>query len=565
MASVVSFTLQWLKDLAKSRDLLSQRLVALGDFNIRPAEEEKLMTVALRGGSGQAGSLCFRDAEYTGMSWDPRQNRFFKDQDYTGAGFRFDRIFMSGCLHGASFLVGQKRMYGGAGYSFCLSDHYAVRAVLGASKVLGVDGGSSSSKAGARRAVVASARNACCELEKRECVALEVEARQRVNLTKARTQQQSVQKMRAARQQDQSLRSQWYAEGLGEESFFFGSVLDSNVSDGLLRRGSSSQWYPLSPLVVDCLPCSGVFQGGGNSCYLNALCQVLLRTPEIAGFLREHSGLCKVKGHCLACSLYDSRGKARLAVGRAGGARAPMLWHERRMVDGSFDNGDQHDAVEFLDQLLGRIREGELLAGRSVAADAVDFPGQARATKVDSLFAVVHETAFRHICGREVRQILQRELVLKLEMPPPDTVSGLKNPLISDLYHLQCGRREISCHGFHGGCCASQARCLGNPPVLFVQLCRAQQDGSVSRLKVELEDPLHLAGFHRMHLRGVLCHYGLTATDGHYVCLCKRGGRDGQFWHYSDAEAPMSVGASVTHQAQSTAVLLVYEQACDTE
>ena len=128
MLSVVLFTLQWLKDLAKSRDLLSQRLVALGDFNIRPAEEEKLMTVALRGGSGQAGSLCFRDAEYTGMSWDPRQNRFFKDQDYTGAGFRFDRIFMSGCLHGASFLVGQKRMYGGAGYTFCLSDHYAVRA-----------------------------------------------------------------------------------------------------------------------------------------------------------------------------------------------------------------------------------------------------------------------------------------------------------------------------------------------------------------------------------------------------------------------------------------------------
>jgi hypothetical protein len=49
-----------------------------------------------------------------------------------------------------------------------------------------VDGGSLSSEAGARRAVVASARNACCELERRERVALEEEARQRVNLTKAR-------------------------------------------------------------------------------------------------------------------------------------------------------------------------------------------------------------------------------------------------------------------------------------------------------------------------------------------------------------------------------------------
>ena len=427
-----------------------------------------------------------------------------------------------------------------------------------------MDGGSSSSKAGAERAVVASARNACCELERRERIALEEEARQRVNLTKARTRQQGVLKAKAAREQVQLLRCRWFAEGLGDESFFFGSVLDRNVSDGLLQRGSSSQWYPLSPLLVDCLPCSGVFQRGWNSCYLNALCQVLLRTPAIAGFLQEHSGLCKVKGHCLACSLYDSRGEARLAVGRAGGARAPMLWHERHVVDGSFDNGDQHDAVEFLDQLLGRIREGELLAGRSVAADTIDFPGQARATKVDSLFAVVHETAFRHICGREVRQILQRELVLKLEMPKPDTVSGLAC-VSSDLYHLQCGRREISCHGFDGGCCASQARCLGKPPVLSVQLCRAQQDGSVSRLKVVLEDPLDLAGFPRMHLRGVLCHYGADATGGHYVCLCKRGGRSGQFWHYSDDESPKSVGTNVTPLMQSSAVLLVYEQASGTE
>jgi hypothetical protein len=243
---------------------------------------------------------------------------------------------------------------------------------------------------------------------------------------------------------------------------------------------------------------------------------------------------------------------------------APMLWRDRHVVDSSFDNGDQHDPVEFLDQLLGRIREGELLAGRSVAADAIDFPGQARATKVDSLFGVVYETAFRHICGREVRQILQRELVLKLEMPPSDTVSGFLC-VISDLYHLQCRRREISCQGFDGDCCASQARCLGKPPVLLVQLCRAQQDGSVSRLKVGLEDPLDLAGFPRMHLRGVLCHYGAAAAGGHYVCLCKRGGRNGQFWHYSDDEAPKSVGTNVTPLMQSSAVLLVYEQACGTE
>lgn len=144
------------------------------DWNVRPEEEDGIWNVVLQRSLPPCRKLCLRDAQYAGVSWDPMKNRFFTNLDkYNGPGFSFDRVLVSGCLRGAGFLAGHRRTHFSAGWPFCLSDHYAVWAVVDLSDCLGDGGASKSTAAAAVRARVGAARDVLCLREKVQVTELE--------------------------------------------------------------------------------------------------------------------------------------------------------------------------------------------------------------------------------------------------------------------------------------------------------------------------------------------------------------------------------------------------------
>ena len=91
----------------------------MGDLNVRMDEGRELCE-----------KLVFRDMPYSGRSWSPMQNRFYKNLgDYHGPGYSFDRIWCQGSVRAEGHLVGACREFCD-GRSFFLSDHFGVLGFL---------------------------------------------------------------------------------------------------------------------------------------------------------------------------------------------------------------------------------------------------------------------------------------------------------------------------------------------------------------------------------------------------------------------------------------------------
>ena len=84
-------------------------LLLLGDMNVRVEEAREL-----------ASSMSLEDAEYSGLSWNPRVHRYEEwMREYRGPGHAFDRVFYRGGAHASGFVVGQGRFFSD-GQDFCL-------------------------------------------------------------------------------------------------------------------------------------------------------------------------------------------------------------------------------------------------------------------------------------------------------------------------------------------------------------------------------------------------------------------------------------------------------------
>lgn len=66
-----------------------------------------------------------QEARYAGVSWGVKDNRFYKDSAYSGAGLREDRVLFGKKVWAEAHLVGQgKRFFDG--HEFYMSDHFGV-------------------------------------------------------------------------------------------------------------------------------------------------------------------------------------------------------------------------------------------------------------------------------------------------------------------------------------------------------------------------------------------------------------------------------------------------------
>ncbi len=310
------------------------------------------------------------------------------------------------------------------------------------------------------------------------------------------------------------------------------STLQIAELEGLPGGDARAAWAHLRARGGDrSVPGLGGFKSAGNTCFANAVLQVLLRLPAVAIWLSEHASGCAA-GACLLCEL----GRARVALG-CRPAAAPSLVARVGAFPGlrAFAGGGQHDAAEFCGCLLDALHEGELAAGRR--ADWLGAPGEA--THVDRLFGFVLEKRLRcESCGdfAEQRSVYSTDRVLHLPVPAPERAPVWT---ATELYFLRCAPSIVDlqcCRCGPGSRFREQERLLTQPNVLLLHPLRRER-GSLTAVRhpVQPEKDLSLPGHGRYELSAVVYHQGARAEAGHYYCVAQA--HDGKWWRFDDVSA----------------------------
>ena len=522
-------------------------LVLVGDMNVRGDEVGALRE-----------SFSVEEALYHGCSWDPRKNRYLaEDQDLPRSGQRFDRVFFRGAVFGVSYLVGQCRQFKD-GVDFCLSDHFGVLALLDVSAAhLGRTG----------QGVVRDRRQALTRLRDQESLAeLQVAremlriGREEAALMRARAADRDRGDfLEAARREAKAAEAQHEARrsaAFGRHSLFCNKdvmeceapvppadlAIDSLA--GLPSGDGVSMWRRLGQLPVIALA------NTGSMCYASCVAQVLLRVPCVSLWLQAHvtqcEGFASTDGdageRCAACSLWATRLQL-------GSAAVPELVRQRAAIDSRFAGQEQHDAAEFMQLLLMRLRGGEVRAGRATEW-RVGQTAETQATHVDRLFGFVQET--RRQCKQcaSCSACYAPSNVLVLPVPPADE---RERPwTVTDLYFLWArpqelvGEDAVECSACGGQRTShvQQCRVRSRPNVLIVQVRRTVAGSSDAlRHLVFAEEEVSLPDVGSFELTGVVYHSGRGVTSGQYTCACR--GPDRQFWRYDKNKAwrsPSEIG-----------------------
>ena len=128
----------------------------------------------------------------------------------------------------------------------------------------------------------------------------------------------------------------------------------------------------------------------GNTCYVNSVAQVLLRTPAMLEWMCRHNadGYPHADTGCVLCALFRAYGQ--LSRGGVGDAlrRRPVLADRRAEVSEMFQDNNQHDVFEFFEAFIDRARAGEIEVGRRGPWDGVQLTFNV-ATHVDRIFGFV--------------------------------------------------------------------------------------------------------------------------------------------------------------------------------
>ena len=209
----------------------------------------------------------------------------------------------------------------------------------------------------------------------------------------------------------------------------------------------------------------------GNTCYVNSVAQVLMRTPAMCEWMCRHNadGCPHSDTGCVLCALFRTYGQ--LLRGGAGDALRcrPVLAEQRGEVGEVFRDNNQHDVFEFFESFIDRARAREIEAGRHGPWDGVQLTYRV-ATHVDRVFGFVQETRRRcKECRGQVQSWFSSECVLRV--PPTEMPGG---PLtVSEMYFASCAPEEQE--RFCSRCGKTQLRtarpaCLRRPMFLW---CRS--------------------------------------------------------------------------------------------
>jgi hypothetical protein len=533
-----------------------REVVVLGDMNVQDAE---------------VCDLCERshllEARYHGRSWGVPSNKFDANLQYRGTGLSYDRVLFAGSLWVEAHLIGEaRRFFDGA--EFCLSDHFGLLSYVDVHNAYSLGSRSGQLEARARRLRLVSMKDLAVQKEAVESKALLQLGREEQVLARQRAAQrdrgdfQNAQRKAAKERADR--RRSMQTEAFGEEALFGSFVVAvPAVSDGVpcapqdvLIRALSA--VPRGTWSSACrLPQKGL-TNIGNTCFANAAMQMLLRLPAFVEWMNEHCKRCDRHDRCVLCALHDTRLQLLAAECLA---PVPIMALRLGLLDspisGSLANGRQHDAVEFVDRLLRRIRNDERDAGRLGPWAHVQSDFQ-EATHTERIFGFVRETRRRcTVCRHPVTRSwydwdtiwrTTEELAKQTEITTSELYLASCAPQTVEVHCQQCGDTTVH---------MEQARVFSTPNVFLMQVRRmpGPQPGRV-RVPVCVEEQLDVPGLPSMELAGIVYHVGETTQSGHYTALCR--GPQGGFWYYDDSALGRQKREEVGHIKPREVYLVAY-------
>ena len=502
------------------------------------------------------------DAVYGGFSWHPQVNRYYAEEGYsTKSAARFDRVLFGGQVFGCACLAGKRKHFAG-GSGFCLSDHFAVLALLDFDAEHARPDRTVSIQR-RRRAALLRLRDQELAAERRGDDEANRVGRDEASLMQRRAAEGERAEVDARRRAARELASKRFEQARGAafgQASLFAELRFARLSEAAAPRRAGLAEAVCSPASLDVvslreLPCGdaigswaylrrkgglahvpavGGFANVGNTCFVNALLQVLLRLPAVAVWLYHHAAGCVDGAGCLACLVWRSLA----ALGKRP-AIAPALAGTLSEIPrlASFADGGQHDMEEFCTRLLDALRDDEVSAGR-----CADWPGVAsaggRCCHVDRLFGFVREQRRRCLaCGDAAVTTVLQDSGLVVHLPVPEKGDAGRVWTATELYYCSAAPSDVDLF-----CCACgrdtahrvQAHVATQPNVLLLHVGRRRGgEGVRSRHAVQPEVVLTLPGHDRYELAAVVYHAGRSANRGHYYCVSRC--HDGRWWRFDDA------------------------------
>ncbi|CAK9078885.1 Ubiquitin carboxyl-terminal hydrolase 17-like protein C (Deubiquitinating enzyme 2) [Durusdinium trenchii] len=237
-------------------------------------------------------------------------------------------------------------------------------------------------------------------------------------------------------------------------------------------------------------PAPGGFRNTGNSCYVNALLQVLVRIDALVKTIESHDNLSASD----AAKRFVKVVSFRASVDKKPDVAAVFNPSDIKQ-DVGFANGHQQDVHEFFVLLLDT------------------WERQLRSRALSSLFEskVSYNLSCAH-CAHSRTTQTEAFSHLSLDLPDqPTTVDTLLDHYfgVTDLDDYKCD----AC-GQRGAQRTTQPESLAK--VLVLQLKRFGHTGAKRQARVSLQESLKLAG-NIFQLHGVVFHRGSTIHFGHYV------------------------------------------------
>ncbi|KAH9807925.1 hypothetical protein DFH28DRAFT_1137624 [Melampsora americana] len=300
-----------------------------------------------------------------------------------------------------------------------------------------------------------------------------------------------------------------------------------------IRRNQARQKRirPRNPRVI-----GKGFVNVGNSCYINAILQALVHLPLLAVDLSD------IYHKPTSCSLrLSSKWCAICALQSLVFSRYQTIRSPRRKVPAGFTShlskyaptltlGMQEDAHEFLSLVLNALQNAEL------GLDATAFGQSTEAERHNTLVSQLFEgTLIRGtICsacgsGTTIVESFQNVGVSLSFLTVEESINGMVSEETIDQYH--CGKCDNRQEAYR------RTELLSAPRVLIANLHRFSTYGEKVHTQIDLSTTLRLISTSNdtealYHLQAVVCHAGMTTSNGHYYTYVK--GLNGRWYLLND-------------------------------